>query len=111
MTASFGLWLTGAMAVFLSAATVTRAYLDTNRLAVLIAALVLYCIGNLMMVRLMREGGMGLAISASSVGQLVLINVIAVAIFGERLTTIQLTGVALGIAAMVMMLYPTTARV
>ncbi|MGF0540287.1 hypothetical protein ACQQ2Q_20010 [Agrobacterium sp. ES01] len=111
MNPTFLLWLAGAMTVFLGAATATRSYLDSSRWTILVFALVLYCIGNLMMVRLMREGGMGLAISASSVGQLVLINVIAVAMFGERLSNIQMAGVGLGVVAMVLMLYPTAERI
>ena len=100
------LWLGAAMATFLGAATVSRAYVDNGRLWVLLASLALYCIGNLMMVKLMREGGLGLAISASAIAQLVLINVIAFFLFGERLSAIQSAGVALGVVSMALMLYP-----
>jgi len=71
---------------------------------------VLYCVGNLMMVKLMREGGLGLAISVSAIAQLLLINVIAFAVFGEKLTPQQLAGVGLGVAAMVLMLVPMGAK-
>ena len=50
----------------------------------MLAALVLYTAGNLMMVRLMRDGGMAVAISVSAVLQLVLANAVAVILFGER---------------------------
>ncbi len=106
MNPTFLLWLGAAMATFLGAATVSRAYVDNGRLWVLVASLALYCIGNLMMVKLMREGGLGLAISASSVAQLLLINIIAFFLFGERLTTQQSVGVALGVVSIALMLFP-----
>ncbi|NLR96932.1 hypothetical protein HGP17_08790 [Rhizobium sp. P38BS-XIX] len=110
MNPQFLLWLVGAMAIFISGATASRAYITNDNLLVLILALILYCVGNLMMVRLMREGGLGLAISASSIAQLVVVNVIAFIVFGERLSLQQIAGVGLGIVAMVLMLYPTQGR-
>jgi glucose uptake protein len=110
MNATFLLWLVGAMAVFLSAATASRAYIASSNLLLLVLSLALYCVGNLMMVKLMREGGLGLAISASAVAQLVLINVIAFTVFGERPSMMQLAGVGLGVAAMVLMLFPAEAK-
>lgn len=107
MNPAFILWLAAAMAVFLSAATASRYYVANNNILILLFSLGLYCVGNLMMVRLMREGGLGLAISASAIAQLLLVNVIAFAIFGERLTTTQMAGVALGFVAMGLMLFPT----
>jgi len=40
------------------------------------------------------------------VAQLLLINVIAFVVFGERLTLMQMAGVALGIVSMALMLLP-----
>ncbi|MBB4346951.1 MULTISPECIES: hypothetical protein [Rhizobiaceae] len=110
MTPTFLLWLSGAMATFLAAATASRAYITSSNMLLLLLSLSLYCVGNLMMVKLMREGGLGLAISASAIAQLLLINVIAFAIFGERLTATQLAGVGLGVVAMVLMLFPVGAK-
>ncbi|WP_246301085.1 hypothetical protein [Mycoplana rhizolycopersici] len=110
MNPQFLIWLAGSMAVFLSAATASRAYVASNNLLLLVLSLFLYCVGNLMMVRLMREGGLGLAISASAIAQLLLINVIAFAVFGERLTNTQLAGVGLGVVAMGLMLLPAAER-
>ncbi|MBB3287889.1 MULTISPECIES: hypothetical protein [Rhizobium] len=110
MNAQFLLWLVGAMAIFIGAATASRAYIANNNMLVLILSLALYCVGNLMMVRLMREGGLGLAISASSIAQLVVVNVIAFIVFGERLSLQQLAGVGLGIVAMILMLLPAQGR-
>ena len=111
MNLSFILWLAVSMAIFLSAATASRYYVSTNNILMLVFSLGLYCVGNLLMVRLMREGGLGLAISASAIVQLVLVNVIAFVVFGERLTLTQMAGVALGIVAMGLMMLPTSGKV
>jgi small multidrug resistance pump len=110
MTPTFLLWLTGAMATFLAAATASRAYITSSNMLLLLLSLALYCVGNLMMVKLMREGGLGLAISVSAIAQLLLINLIAFALFGERLTATQMAGVGLGVIAMVLMLFPVGAK-
>ncbi|MGG6896900.1 MULTISPECIES: hypothetical protein [Rhizobium] len=110
MNPQFLLWLAGAMAIFISGATASRAYVANNNILILILSLVLYCVGNLMMVRLMREGGLGLAISASAITQLVVINIIAFIVFGERLSLQQLGGVGLGIVAMALMLLPAQGK-
>ncbi len=106
MNSTFLLWLGGAMLIFLGGATASRAYIATSNILVLILSLGLYCIGNLMMVRLMREGGLGLAISASAIVQLVVVNIIAFAVFGERLSLPQMAGVGLGVVSMALMLFP-----
>lgn len=110
MRAEFLVWLAGAMATFLGAATASRAYIATNSIYLLVFSLALYCAGNLIMVRLMREGGMGLAISVSAVAQLLLINVIAYFVFDERLTPSQMVGAGLGLAAMMLLLFPIGQR-
>lgn len=58
------------------------------------------------MVRLMREGGMAVAISVSAVLQLVLANVAAFGLFGERPSGVQAAGIALGLVATVLILWP-----
>ncbi len=110
MNPTFLLWLAGAMVAFLAAATASRAYIGNSNILLLLLSLALYCVGNLMMVKLMREGGLGLAISASAVAQLVLINVIAFTLFGERPSLPQLAGIGLGVVAMVLMLFPLEAK-
>lgn len=104
------LWLAGAMAVFITANSVLRAYVALSQVPVLIGALVLFSIGNLMMVRLMRESGLAVAISVSSVVQLVLIGLVAWLIFGERPTGLQLAGMALGCVAVAMIAWPAGAK-
>jgi glucose uptake protein len=110
MTSGLILWLAGAMAVFITANAALRAYAASSQFVVLIGALALFTIGNLMMVRLMRESGLAVAISVSSVVQLVMIGLVAWFVFGERPTGMQMAGMALGVVAVAMIAWPTEAR-
>jgi small multidrug resistance pump len=100
------LWLGGAMAVFLTATSALRHYIGTGQVSVLVGALALYCVGNLIMVRVMRDSGMALSVAVSSILQLVLATVIAVAIFGERPTGLQWAGIAIGVLAVALIVWP-----
>lgn len=110
MSPSSILWLGAVMAVFVAANSVLRSYASSSYLPTLLGALVLFSLGNVMMVRLMRESGLALAISISSVAQLVLISAVAFAWFGERPTGLQLAGMALGIVAVTLVAWPQAAR-
>lgn len=66
------------------------------RLALVLA---LYTIGNLIMLRLIREFGMGVALSLSAVIQLVAVNFVALMWFGEKVDTLQALGIATAIVA------------
>jgi len=61
--------------------------------------LVLYSVGNLIMLRLIREFGMGVALSLSGIVQLVAVNIVAFTYFGERVGTIQGIGIAVALVA------------
>ncbi|EYD72952.1 putative transmembrane protein [Rubellimicrobium mesophilum DSM 19309] len=106
MSSASILWLAMAMGVFVLANSVLRAYSASTYLPTLVGALLLFSLGNLMMVRLMRESGLALAISVSSVVQLVLISLVAVLWFGERPSPRQLAGMALGVVAVVLIAWP-----
>ena len=109
MTPGLLLHLGGAMAAFLAAASALRLHAGQAAAvsAPLVAALALYTVGNLMMVRLMREaGGMAAAMSVAAVLQLVLVNLVAILAFGERPAPTQLLGIALGVVATVLILVP-----
>ena len=95
-----------ATAVFLAAASSLRAYVSTNGVWLLAVALVLYSLGNLMMVPLMRAGGMAVAMSLSAVLQLVLSALVAFVIFGERPLAVQWGGIALGVVSVALILSP-----
>lgn len=100
------IYLAGAMAIFLTAASALRGYVATGQIWLIIASLVLYGAGNLLMVRLMRESGMAVAISLSSVLQLVLATLVAVVVFAERPTGLQWAGIALGTVAVALIVWP-----
>jgi len=59
----------------------------------------LYTIGNLIMLRLIREFGMGVALSLSAVIQLVAVNLVALLWFGEKMGSLQAAGIATAIVA------------
>lgn len=106
MSASLMIWLAGVMAIFMAAASSLRVYVDRPSVWLLVVAIGLYTAGNLMMVRVMRESGLAVAMSLSAVLQLVLINVIGLLIFGERPTNLQFGGIAVGIVAVTMIVWP-----
>ncbi len=106
MSAAWYLWLGAAMAIFISASAALRRHVDHPSTAVLILALALYTAGNLVMVRLMRESGMAVAVTVSAIIQLLMANLVALLLFGERPAATQLAGIALGIVAMALVLLP-----
>lgn len=106
MTGIATLWLFATIPVFLAAASLSRLYVATNKPSAVAGMLVLYAVGNLMMVRLMRESGLAVAISASSIAQLVLVNLVAFLVFDERLPPMQIAGMALGTIGLALMMWP-----
>ncbi|PBB16245.1 hypothetical protein [Mesorhizobium sp. WSM4313] len=85
--------------IFLLAATAAKQWGMAPSLAKLLLTLALYSAGNLIMLRLVREFGMSVSFSLSAVIQLVAVNVVAIAFFGERLNALQAIGMVLAIAA------------
>ncbi|MBW4656839.1 MAG: hypothetical protein KME20_27895 [Kaiparowitsia implicata GSE-PSE-MK54-09C] len=81
-------------AIFVAAASAAKVYTAHPGWEWLAATLALYTIGNLIMLRLISILGMGVALSLSAVVQLVAVNLVAVLLFGERLTWTQAAGVA-----------------
>lgn len=108
MKLGFIVWLLTSSAIFMAAATASRTYVSTSNVLWVVLSMCLYVAGNLIMLKLMREGGLGLAISISAITQLLLVNLIAFSYFGERLSNLQIGGLALGVAAMVLMMWPST---
>lgn len=110
MTAISFLWLGLATAVFVAANAVLKVYAVKGALPVLVAALALFCVGNWLMVQVMKANGLGLAIALSAIFQLVAISVMAIFVFGERPTGLQLAGMALGCVAVAMIAWPMGAK-
>ena len=61
MSGTFILFLGFASAIFIAAASATRAYISSDNWLWVALSLFLYAAGNLVMIRIMREGGLGLA--------------------------------------------------
>jgi glucose uptake protein len=99
-------WLAASTAVFVAANAALKTYALQGGIWVLVGALALFCLGNTLMVQVMRGNGLGVAIALSVVFQLVAITVMAVVVFGERPTSLQLAGMALGVVAVLMIAWP-----
>lgn len=99
-------WLAASTAVFVAANAVLKTYAMQGGIWVLVGALALFCLGNTLMVQVMRGNGLGVAIALSVVFQLVAITAMAVVVFGEKPTGLQLAGMALGIVAVLMIAWP-----
>lgn len=99
-------WLAASTAVFMAANAALKTYAVQGGFWVLAGALALFCIGNTLMVQVMRANGLGVAIALSVVFQMVAITLLAVAAFGERPGPMQWAGIALGVAAVVLIAWP-----
>ncbi len=102
-------YLTGATMVFMAANASLNSYAQNGRFWVLIGSLALFCVGNFLMVQVMRANGLGIAIVLSAIFQMVAITLLAWVVFGERLAPMQWAGLALGIVAVAMIAWPTGA--
>ena len=99
-------YLTASTGVFMFANALLKTYAAKGGLVMLIAALAAFCLGNWLMVRVMRENGLGLALALSLVFQLVAVTLIAFLFFGERPSVLQLAGVVLGVVSIAMIAWP-----
>ena len=99
-------YLVGSTVVFMAANATLKTYAVKGGPLILIGALALFCLGNFLMVRVMRENGLGLAIALSLIFQLIAITLMAFLWFGERPTGLQLAGLALGVVAITMIVWP-----
>lgn len=93
------LQLTVATALFIAAASAAKSWAVTPTILTMALSLSLYAAGNLLMLRLIRQLGMATAFSLSSVLQLVAINIVAIAWFGEAVGMLQGIGICLAVVA------------
>lgn len=106
MSAALLGWLVASTAVFVAANGVLKTYAQSGGIWVLVAALALFCLGNMLMVQVMRGQGLGVAIALSVVFQLVAITAMALVVFGEKPSALQLAGMFLGVVAVLMIAWP-----
>ena len=85
--------------IFVLAASAAKAWTVTPSHWRLLLVLVLYTAGNLIMLRLIRSFGMGVALSLSAVIQLVAVNLVAFVWFGEKVSLLQGLGILAAIFA------------
>ena len=93
------LQLAASTIIFLLAASGAKSWALAPNPGKLIVTLALYTVGNLIMLRLVREFGMSIAFTLSAIIQLVAVNVVALTYYGEPLTASQGVGIVLAIAA------------
>src|SRR5436189_194073 len=105
MNAIVLIYLVGSTLVFMAANATLKTYAIKGGPWVLIGALALFCLGNYLMVRVMRENGLGLAIALSLIFQLIAITLMAFAWFGERPSPLQIAGLLLGVVAVTMIVW------
>ena len=99
-------YLATSTGVFMVANSLLKTYAAKGEPLILVAALAAFCLGNFLMVKVMRENGLGLALALSLVFQLVAITLISYLVFGERPTGLQVAGVVLGIVSISMIAWP-----
>lgn len=92
---------------FLAAASAAKVWALNGGWLWLGGTLLLYTLGNLIMLRLIRETGMGAALSLSAVVQLAAVNLVALAVFGEKIGPIQGVGLALAVVAVALISWPS----
>jgi multidrug transporter EmrE-like cation transporter len=86
-------------AIFIAAASAAKWWTMAPGYGRLALVLALYTAGNLIMLRLIRDFGMGVALSLSAVIQLVAVNIVAFAWFGERVGPLEGVGIAVAVLA------------
>lgn len=99
MTPIGALLLACSTVVFILAASTAKAWTLAPGMGKLLLTLALYSLGNLIMLRLVRDFGMGVAFSLSAVIQLVAVNLVAFGFFGERVNGLQSAGIVIAILA------------
>lgn len=99
-------WLVASTAVFVAANGVLKVYASQGGAWILAGALALFCLGNTLMVQVIRASGLGGAITLSALFQLVAISAMAILVFHERPTPLQMAGMALGLVAVAMIVWP-----
>lgn len=105
------LWLIASTTVFMAANSALKVYAGNGGIWILVGGLALFCVGNALMVQVMRGEGLGVAIVLSAIFQMVAITLLAAVAFGERLAPLQWAGLALGIVAVAMIAWPKGAGV
>jgi hypothetical protein len=90
--------------IFLAAAAVAKSWAIAPGLGKVVLTLLLSSAGNLIMLKLIRDFGMSVSFSLSAVIQLVAVNAVALAFFGERVTSLQALGLGLAVVSVALIM-------
>jgi glucose uptake protein len=96
----------GAAVIFVTASAGAKIYVQAPSWWRLLVVLALYTAGNLVVIRVLRDVGLSRVMSLSTVLQLIIVNLLAVLVFRERLTGMHYLGVGLGVVAVILMMWP-----
>jgi multidrug transporter EmrE-like cation transporter len=105
MTVPAFLQLCVATAIFIGAASSAKAWSMSPSFGRVILTLALYVLGNLLVMRLLRQIGMATAFSITAVLQLVAVNLVAIFVFGEKVGLAEGTGIVLAIAGVALITF------
>ena len=99
MSVSALLQLAASTAAFILAAGVAKNWAVSPGLGKLVLTLALYTLGNLIILKLIRGVGLGVALSLSAIIQLLAVNALAFFYFEEKVNTLQSVGIACAVVA------------
>ena len=99
-------YLAGSTAVFVAANATLKAYASGGGIWVLVLALLMFSVGNTLMVWVMRENGLGQAFALSAIFQLIAVLAVSFLWYGERPGGVHLAGLVLGVVAVTMIVWP-----
>ena len=105
MNGSAFLQICVATAIFIGAASSAKAWSISPSFARVVFTMVLYIVGNLLMMRLLRQIGMATAFSITAVLQLVAVNLVAIFVYGEKVGLAEGTGIVLAIASVALITF------
>lgn len=103
--------LAASTSAFIAAAAAAKTWaVSAGSIPWLTATLLLYTVGNLIIMKIIRDIGMSSALSLSAVVQLLAVNAIAVAVFGEKISGRQALGIALAAASILLIAMDSRSR-
>lgn len=91
-----------ATAIFIGAASSAKNWAMAPSAGKIVFTLLLYVVGNLIMMPLLRQVTMTTAFSLSTVLQLVAVNLVAILVFGEKVGLLEGLGILLAIVGVVL---------
>ena len=95
--------LAGSTVGFAVGSALLKRFADTSALPSLLLSFAVLGISNMLFVQVIRSG-LGQGIIASSMSQILLISAFGVLVFDERLSAIQMAGIVMAVASIILIL-------